>query len=335
VRRRRPRPDFIDLYIERYLPRHFELKLVPTYRCNLSCGYCYARDFRERFPAEMSWDDFARLAGMLVREDGRTVRVLGGEPTLWEHIDRAIARLRELGLVSIVLTNGTRATREPPDEIHVNVEHAYESRTRAAVLDTLGAYREIGSLVRFRYNIRPREPREKLDWVIDLAGRSGVPSVHMGTAWPHERTRRFGGEVVRAVRAIREGGLACTLGDPVPLCMFSEEEREELRDRANLSGRCMCGHVPLVNPDGRTVFPCQVVDVARPMSEVGALRNVRAAFGEDVERIARDVDGECLSCEHFLAGRCQAGCLGTRRAVRRGESAPLRSPARDCHEEPR
>jgi MoaA/NifB/PqqE/SkfB family radical SAM enzyme len=313
VRRSRPRPDFIDLYVKRYLPRHFELKLVPTYRCNLSCGYCYARDFRKRFPAEMSWDDFARLTDMLVRENGRTVRFLGGEPTLWGHMDRALAHLRELGLVSIVLSNGTRATREPPDEVHVNVEHAYESGTRRAVLDSIRDYRKLGALVRFRYNISPRDPREKLEWVVDLAARLRVPSVHMGTTWPHERTRRFGREVFAAVRAIIDRGIACTLGDPMPLCMFTEEEREELRECANLSGRCMCGYVPLVNPDGGTVFPCQVVDVARPISEMGALRDVYAAFGSDVERVVREVDAECAECEHFLAGRCQAGCLGTRR----------------------
>ncbi len=309
----RERPYFIDHYIERYLPRHFELKVVPTYRCNLSCSYCYARGFKERFPRDMSWETFACLAGALVAEKGRTVRILGGEPTLWGHIDRAIAHIRGVGLVSIVLTNGTRATREPPDEVHVNVEHAHGSATRRAVLDSMAAYRDLGALVRFRYNIRPGEPPEKLDGILRMAIRFGAPSVHMGTAWPHERTRRFGREIVRAVRAVIERGLSCTLGDPVPFCMFSDAEREELRDSANLSGRCMCGHVPLVNPDGHTVFPCQVVDVPRPMSEVGALRNVWPAFREDVERIAREVDGECLSCEHFLAGRCQAGCLGTRR----------------------
>jgi sulfatase maturation enzyme AslB (radical SAM superfamily) len=54
---------FIDLYLQHYIPSHYELKFVPTYACNLSCPYCYTRPFRRHYPGEMSWKVFTKLVG--------------------------------------------------------------------------------------------------------------------------------------------------------------------------------------------------------------------------------------------------------------------------------
>jgi MoaA/NifB/PqqE/SkfB family radical SAM enzyme len=308
----RTRKYFIDLYLERFVPSHYELKLVPTYRCNLDCSYCYARPFRKRYPEDMSRRTFRALVDGFVAEGGRFVRFLGGEPALWRHIGEAMVHLRELGLRTFVLTNGTVALDELPDEIHLNVEHYCKGRLRRRVIDVLKSYRSRKALVRFRYNIQPSDTTAKLEDILDLAARYAVPSVHLGTAWPHEKTRRFGRQVVDTVRRIRARGVGCTLGDPMPFCLFTEEERDELCETANFSGRCMCGHIPLVNPDGESVFPCQAVDTPRSMPDLGALRNVRRGFRHEVGHVVRAVEKRCLSCRHFLDGECQDGCLGDR-----------------------
>ena len=178
------REYFIDRYVTHAVPSSFELKLVPTYRCNLACSYCYTNTFRRRYPGEMSWDVFARVIDRFAAEDGKIVRILGGEPCLWVEIDRAIAHLRSAGMRSIVLSNGTSALGELPDEIHVNIEHYYESDARERVLTTLASYRERGPVVRFRYNVQPDDPARKLDQMLQLAARFGARSFHLGTAWP-------------------------------------------------------------------------------------------------------------------------------------------------------
>jgi MoaA/NifB/PqqE/SkfB family radical SAM enzyme len=314
------REYFIDRYIERAIPLNFEMKIVPTYRCNLSCVYCYAHVFKRQYPGDMSGEVFARLIDAFVQEGGRSVRILGGEPGLWPELGRAVTHLRERKLKSIVLTNGTMPLDELPDEIHLNIEHYYEGALRDAVVSTLASYEERDALVRFRYNVQPNEPAEKMGRILDLAATYGIPSLHLGTAWPHERTPAFGRQVIEAVRMIRRRGFGCTLGDPMPFCMFTEEERDELCDTANFSGRCMCGHIPLVNPDGSTVFPCQAVPAARPLDELSSactpsslsLRDVHRAFRHDVGHVVRAIDDECRGCEHYLSGDCQNGCLGNR-----------------------
>jgi MoaA/NifB/PqqE/SkfB family radical SAM enzyme len=310
---------FIDRYISHAIPSCFEIKVVPSYRCNLACGYCYAARFRHRYPEEMCWDVFAGIVERFLREDGRVVRFLGGEPALWEHANPAIEYLRARALRSIVLSNGTVALDVLPDEVHINIEHYYEGPLREQILATLGSYRDRGALVRFRYNVQPNDSDAKLDEVLDLAARHRVPSLHLGTAWPHERTRAFGAKVLAAVRRCRARGFGCTLGDPIPFCMFAPHERAELAETANLSGRCMCGHIPLVNPDGVTLFPCQAVPIARPDSDLAecgrdgpAYRNVVRAFAHDVGRAVRAIDESCLTCGEYLRGACQNGCLGNR-----------------------
>ncbi|MBM3254327.1 MAG: radical SAM protein, partial [Candidatus Omnitrophica bacterium] len=53
-----------------------------TYRCNLSCRYCYVKGIKNDIPTDMSLRDFLSLAVWAKDKSWNRIRFLGGEPTI-------------------------------------------------------------------------------------------------------------------------------------------------------------------------------------------------------------------------------------------------------------
>jgi molybdenum cofactor biosynthesis enzyme MoaA len=108
----------LDLYVlaERYT--HTEQRFRPedspfttlfadiTHRCNMACRNCYipVRDLPD-LPVDWLYDVLARLPR-------RTrIRLVGAEPTMREDLPEIIARVRELGHLPVILSNGLKLGR--------------------------------------------------------------------------------------------------------------------------------------------------------------------------------------------------------------------------------
>ena len=59
--------------------------------CNLRCPYCFAEEFVNKAPKEMTLEDFrVALDFVLSDRDDRQVGIIGGEPLLYTHIDEVL-----------------------------------------------------------------------------------------------------------------------------------------------------------------------------------------------------------------------------------------------------
>jgi len=59
--------------------------------CNLCCPYCYAGEFVNRNPQEMTLEDFRTALDFVLSDKiERQVGIIGGEPLLYTHIDEAL-----------------------------------------------------------------------------------------------------------------------------------------------------------------------------------------------------------------------------------------------------
>jgi hypothetical protein len=59
--------------------------------CNLRCPYCFAEEFVNKAPKEMSIENFKKaLSFVLSDKTDRQVGIIGGEPLLYTHIDEAM-----------------------------------------------------------------------------------------------------------------------------------------------------------------------------------------------------------------------------------------------------
>lgn len=73
--------------------------------CNLRCRWCYAES-ADYHPDEMSFE-LAKKLTRIVKEIGvPAILLIGGEPTLWKHILGFNHFCREIGIRSVLVTNG-------------------------------------------------------------------------------------------------------------------------------------------------------------------------------------------------------------------------------------
>lgn len=86
------------------------LRLSVTDRCNLRCFYCMPEEGVQKLSHEAILTDveILRVAGLLLGEGIRTIRVTGGEPLIRHGITGLVGGLADLGVPDLAMTtNGT------------------------------------------------------------------------------------------------------------------------------------------------------------------------------------------------------------------------------------
>jgi MoaA/NifB/PqqE/SkfB family radical SAM enzyme len=83
--------------------------VIPMRRCNLACAYCNEYDaVSQPVPLEIMLRRLDKLADL----GTAMITVSGGEPLMHPELDAMIARMRERGMVSSLITNGYHLSRE-------------------------------------------------------------------------------------------------------------------------------------------------------------------------------------------------------------------------------
>ncbi len=98
------------------VPLYGVLELLPL--CNLNCDMCYVRMSRE----EMEWvgrlctiEEWIRIAEAMMKAGTLFVLLTGGEPLLYPHFRELYQKLRKLGMIVTINTNGTLIDEEWAD----------------------------------------------------------------------------------------------------------------------------------------------------------------------------------------------------------------------------
>jgi MoaA/NifB/PqqE/SkfB family radical SAM enzyme len=83
--------------------------VIPVRRCNLACKYCNEfDDFSKPVPTETMFQRVDKLAEL----GTSVITISGGEPLLHPELDGIITRIRKLGIVAGLITNGYLLTAE-------------------------------------------------------------------------------------------------------------------------------------------------------------------------------------------------------------------------------
>jgi cyclic pyranopterin phosphate synthase len=96
-----------------------DLRISVTDRCNFRCVYCRSADPENHMPSNelLSWDEYERLARILVAMGIRKVRVTGGEPLVREGVEGFIARLKALGVQDLSMTTNAHLLADRCDRL--------------------------------------------------------------------------------------------------------------------------------------------------------------------------------------------------------------------------
>lgn len=91
-----------------------DLRLSITDRCNFRCVYCMAPDVKYIPKMQLlTLDEYIRLIKISISLGINKLRITGGEPTLYPHLDALLEKVGKLGLKDIALTtNGSQIKKQ-------------------------------------------------------------------------------------------------------------------------------------------------------------------------------------------------------------------------------
>jgi len=309
------------------------LNIFVTYRCNLACAYCFARELAADFPEDLAPENFERLLAWMVEAKLPAAAFIGGEPTLHPRLAEMIARTVDAGVSAVLFTNGLfpagLADRLAPlvanFVVNYNDPAVYTTGPgRDPGMPTCRGLASLGARLTFSKNFSSRY--SDYGYLIEGLARYGVKNVrydisrpsasganeHIAfgwrAAWPWPTSVGF-------VQACEERGVRTGLDCSARLCDLAEADRRYLEQVSmKFSGVC---HPSLdVHPDLSASYclplrDVRVADVTEfPGPEALTWHFARAA------RALREADpsGSCFGCKDFPR-RCQGGCLALKRAA--------------------
>ena len=84
-----------------------------TFRCNLRCPYCFAREFVDAKSGDISLDNFNTALEFLTKDNAIHLGLIGGEPTLHPQFEEILQQVIDHPKVSAatVFTNGVLLDR--------------------------------------------------------------------------------------------------------------------------------------------------------------------------------------------------------------------------------
>jgi MoaA/NifB/PqqE/SkfB family radical SAM enzyme len=169
--------------------------LIPIRRCNLSCAYCNEfDDVSDPIPADVLFRRVDRLAAL-----GTTaITISGGEPLLHPELEKVVARIRNQGMLTSLISNGYLLTRERIKKLNEagleylqisidNVVPDEVSKKSLKVLDKKLVW--LSELAEFRVNINSvlgsgvKQPEDALtvaQRAVELGFSSTVGIIHDG-----------------------------------------------------------------------------------------------------------------------------------------------------------
>ncbi|MGN0773743.1 MAG: radical SAM protein [Candidatus Ventricola sp.] len=162
--------------------------------CNMDCRMCYVRmspDELRRRGRLKSADEWAAYAEQAKEKGLLFLLLTGGEPFLYPEFRTLYARLKAMGLIVSVNTNGTLLNREtvawlaalPPRRLNITVYGASDEtyarlcgnpKGYSQVMHALALCREYGIQVKLNFTVT-RENMEDYPAVLQMARENGLP----------------------------------------------------------------------------------------------------------------------------------------------------------------
>ena len=221
--------------------------------CNLRCPYCFAEEFVNKAPREMSIENFKTALNFVLRDmTNRQVGIIGGEPLLYTHIDQAmrIALSDPRTEHVMIYTNAVDLDRLAPDiqeavkfRMLVNCNSPEDMGERAfdKMCENLLRFQdEHCGDGRFRLSVNIYKPDFDYSYVIPLVQEFGFDIIRMSISVPQKGdlkgkspldyfqemklvSMRF---VCDMIRCGVMTGFDCNF---MPPCVLTDEERESMQ----------------------------------------------------------------------------------------------------------
>ena len=316
----------------------FLVALNLTKRCNLSCEHCYldAQILKNGSTDELTTGEVCKIIDDIAALNDQCMVVLtGGEPLLRPDIDQIAAHASNLGLMTVIGSNGISLTKKRVrqlmqagiagiglsiDSLDAKTHDDFRGRKGAwlKTMSAIDACREEGLTFQIHFSVTDNTASE-IDDMISFARRAGALVLNVfflvctgrGEKFTNISMENYDRVLARVVKAAREETeimvrakcaphfkrLAIELDPQWPITMAHGYE----------AGGCIAGtRYARVTPDGQ-VTPCPFMETSGGSLRDTSFRDIWV--NSDVFKQLRNVKlkGRCGACEfQKLCGGCRA-----------------------------
>jgi hypothetical protein len=305
------------------------INIFVTYRCNLACAYCFARELVHDHPEDMQPETFHRLLAWMQTASVPTAAFIGGEPTLHPGLADMIDGTRNAGIEVVLFTNGLfdgkladrLAGRVGNFVVNYSDPAGYTPSQRKRLEATLSRLSERGARITFSKNFS--SDCLATGELLDAAGRYGVRAIRYDISRPgpsaantffsFEQTRGILSHIVAFVRECEARGIRTGLDCCLKWCDLPAEDRQYLQ-RVSMKLTGICHPSVDIHPDLSASYCLPLYDVRVPdVTAFGDRLRLMAHFSQMVREMRFAEAGEaCAACPDFKR-TCQGGCMAVKR----------------------
>lgn len=305
------------------------INIFVTYRCNLKCPYCFARDLRAEHEQDMSMTDFERLLDWMKGAGVTAVGFIGGEPTLHPSLPIMLQKTREIGIAVTLFSNGLFPSDLVPNitpyvdnfVINYNDPRIYASQFQEDQLhQNLKQLFRKGCRLTFSKNFF--EEHTNYDYLIEGAKQYGVRNIRYDISRPSRKgvnvhyaagdTSGLMKKILCFVRECENEGIKTGMDCCMKNCDLREADRRYL-ERVSMKFTGFCHPSIDIQPNLSASYCLPMSHIKVP--EVTAFSSRESLLHHFATMVRpfrfKNISQECNSCRFFKT-RCQGGCLATK-----------------------
>lgn len=314
-----------------------------TYRCNLSCKYCFACEFVNTKHLDITPAKFKEALDFLATSGNSSIGLIGGEPTLHDNFKELLEIVIHDDRIKtcVLYTNGILLDHFTPQLTHSKFRILVNCNSPSIIgrtsyqkivqnLDTLVNDYYMKDRITLGINLYSNDM--DYQYILDLLQRYGYDHLRISVTVPNieadkqqnpmayfKSRKEFLMEFYKELDKIKVlPHHDCNVPPP---CIWDETEKQQIEDaipkelhsRSNLIGaHTFCSPVIDVLPDLRAVRCFGMSDFLKvPISDFKNLNDLRNFFRNtiDANSFHTCASGECQDCYERKVGKCSQGCL--------------------------
>ena len=310
--------------------------------CNLRCPYCFADEFVNKNPKEMSMGNFDTALNFALSSGyDERIGLIGGEPTLHSHFKEILIKLINDNRVKnvTIFTNGVKINEylneisHPKIHLLINCNSPENMGTKA--YETMVA--NIKEMISNRYykekitlGINMYKPDFDYEYILELLRQFDLKSVRTSISVPNDLTylanplnyfNIMKPHVLEFFSKLKEANIIPFFDcNAMPVCIWSEDERNrilqdfpEAKNKTNIFNTYVsCSPIIDILPD-LTIIRCFGLSehTKNKISDFKNIEEARNYYARTIDSFACNSchSKECISCYERETGKCNGGCL--------------------------